>query len=408
MLISPVLDFSVLDPPRQPNDTTSAFPFHGGEKEAHKRLKQLVVSGSLHSYKSSRDSLLGIDSSTKLSAWLALGCLTARQIHSALLDFEDAKTNLGSNAEGYGNGENEGTMAVRFELLWRDYMRLCARKFRHRLFRLGGFRDNETVQWKNISDLDSEAAADAKKMMDRFLNGTTGMGLIDASQRELYLTGYTSNRARQNVASFLTKNLKLDWRLGAEWYECMLIDYDASNNWGNWLYVAGLGNDPRGFARRFNPVKQAWDYDPTAKYVRTWIPELHQVEDPGECFQACTIPVERRARLGLDGLEWVEHPLNEIHFVVGPMWKGRHTRGWRNNQGRSHNNRTPGGDENRSNRRGGLSRGFSIGRGGGRGRGQGQDFARGGRASSRGHTGGAQDGHTTKIPEITETDGDDR
>jgi deoxyribodipyrimidine photo-lyase len=155
-------------------------------------------------------------------------------------------------------------------------------------------------------------------MLERFLNGTTGMGLIDASLREVFLTGYTSNRARQNVASFLTKHLHIDWRLGAEWYECLLVDYDLSSNWGNWQYVAGVGNDPRGQARIFNPVKQAFDYDPNAEYVRAWVPETRGLRDPGEVFQAWTCKDEAlRKELGLEGLDWVERPLKRIEFTVG-------------------------------------------------------------------------------------------
>lgn len=92
--------------------------------------------------------------------------------------------------------------------------------------------------------------------------------------RELAATGFMSNRGRQNVASFLVKDLQLDWRKGAEWFESQLIDHDPCSNYGNWLYVAGLGNDPRGSDRYFNMIKQARDYDPEAKYVLTWCPEL--------------------------------------------------------------------------------------------------------------------------------------
>ena len=82
---------------------------------------------------------------------------------------------------------------------------------------------------------------------------TNSMGLIDASQRELNHTGYNSNRTRQNVASFLAKHLYIDWRYGAEYYEMMLIDHDVHSNWSNWQYVSGVGNDPRGESRIFNP-----------------------------------------------------------------------------------------------------------------------------------------------------------
>jgi deoxyribodipyrimidine photo-lyase len=296
------------------------------------------------SYKASRNGLLGLDFSTKLSAWLALGCITARQIHHTLLDFEDAQTELGAEAEGYGNGENEGTKAVRYELLWRDYMRLCTRKFGNQLFRLDGFQAGTSFLWKNPSQ-----NHDVKRTLDRFLEGTTGMGLIDASQRELYLTGYTSNCARQNVASFLTKHLQLDWRIGAEWYESMLVDYDVSSNWGNWQYVAGVGNDPRGEARVFNPVKQAFDYDPQAEYIKAWVEELRGVQNPADAFQAWTIPEERRAELGLQGLESVEWPLKRINFVIG---SGRHGGGKPRNGDKIpfRGRKGPGGDGQRSGR----------------------------------------------------------
>jgi len=365
-----------------PSGCESAHPFHGGSKAGHDRLQHLITSSSMTNYKASRNGLLGVDFSTKLSAWLALGCLTARQIHHTLLDFEDSKTQLGAQAEGYGKGENEGTKAVRFELLWRDYMRLCTRKFGYKLFRLGGFRADTSYPWKNPSQ-----NPEVKRTLERFLEGTTGMGLIDASQRELYLTGYTSNRARQNVASFLTKHLQLDWRLGAEWYESMLVDYDVNSNWGNWQYVAGVGNDPRGEARVFNPVKQAFDYDPQAEYVKAWVEELRGVQNPTEAFQAWTIPEERRVELGLVGLEWVERPLKRINFIIGP---GRHGGGGGEGGG-------PRGGHGRPSRGGRGRGGESQGHGGpGRGgRGRHSGGGGGGRygGSSRPHRGGRAGGN---------------
>lgn len=201
-------------------------------------------------YKDTRNGTLGEDFSTKLSAWLAVGCITARQTHEYLLNFEDGKTELGNGVQGYGKGESKGTAAVRFELLWRDYFRLATRKFGPRLFRVGGFKNDTSYSWKS-----PQKDKDVQAKVTRFLEGTTGTGFIDASMRELFLTGYTSNRLRQNVASFLAKHLGIDWRIGAEWYECLLADYDLSSNWGNWQYNAGVGNDPRE-ARVFNPVKQ--------------------------------------------------------------------------------------------------------------------------------------------------------
>ncbi|GJC97236.1 DASH family cryptochrome [Colletotrichum higginsianum] len=155
-----------------------------------------------------------------------------------------------------------------------------------------------------------------QQILQRFLNGTTGMGLIDASQRELWHTGYTSNRARQNVASFLTKHLGIDWRYGAEWYEYLLVDYDVSSNWSNWQYVAGVGNDPRGDNRIFNPVKQAFDYDKSGEYVKAWVVETREIEKLENVFQLWTTPQEELERLGLSDSILVTDPIKKIEFSV--------------------------------------------------------------------------------------------
>ena len=91
--------------------------------------------------------------------------------------------------------------------------------------------------------------------------------------RELAATGFMSNRGRQNVASFLVKDLKVNWQMGAEYFESMLIDYDPCSNWGNWNYIAGVGSDPRE-NRYFNILSQARRYDPGGEYVKNWLPEL--------------------------------------------------------------------------------------------------------------------------------------
>ncbi|KAK5128990.1 hypothetical protein LTR85_000323 [Meristemomyces frigidus] len=346
-------DHGIPNMPRMPSGVQSAHPFVGGSKAGHDRIRHLIETGSMSAYKDTRNGLLGLDFSTKLSAWLALGSITARQIHWQMMDFEDGKTEIGKGAVGYGKGENKGTAAVRFELLWRDYMRLCTRKFGIRLFYLGGYKHDQEAKYKLISSPYTTSTKkkntkgvndeDTRATVERCLRGQTGTGLIDASQRELFLTGWTSNRARQNVASYFTKHLGLDWRLGAEWYETNLIDYDVHSNWGNWQYVAGVGNDPRGAARVFNPVKQAVDYDANGEYVRAWVPELRDVgrveknvsragghsggsvkeihqqcsmEDLMGIFQAWRLPADEKKRLGLEGVEWVEKPLIKIEFSV--------------------------------------------------------------------------------------------
>jgi len=320
-LLQPLQEI-MTNPPKNPGDVQSAHPFSGGETKAWERLEHLIKSGGMTSYKDTRNGLLGTEFSTKLSAWLALGCVTARQVHHELVKFEDGTDQRYKDGTGFGNGENDGTRGVRFELLWRDYMRLCTMKFGRKLFRLHGFRDkaNYNKEWKSADPSSANrnqnpSAHEVAKLLERVFNGTTGLGLIDASQRELYHTGYTSNRARQNVASFLTKYLDIDWRLGAEWYEMLLVDYDVSSNWSNWQYVAGVGNDPRGDERKFNPVKQAFDYDKDGSYVKSWLPELRGLERLECVFQPSTAKPNELQQNNLQDNIMVTHPIERINFT---------------------------------------------------------------------------------------------
>ncbi|KAM5347004.1 hypothetical protein ACJ41O_010009 [Fusarium nematophilum] len=318
------LDSMLANPPALPQGAKSAHPFTGGEDRAWDRLRHLVKTGGMSTYQDTRNGLLGTEFSTKLAGYLALGCLTARSIHEELLKLEDGTDPAYARSRGFNRGENEGTRGIRFELLWRDYMRLCSHKFGARLFGVSGFkgaRGEYEKKWKTADEATAAPdqdppPAEISKIIDRFLEGTTGMGLIDASMRELYHTGYTSNRARQNVASFFTKHFCIDWRYGAEWYEMMLIDYDVASNWANWQYVAGVGNDPRGDARIFNPVKQAFDYDINGAYVRTWVPEVRYLENLENAFQVSTTGEEELLKYGIADNIMVTDPIMRIEFLV--------------------------------------------------------------------------------------------
>jgi deoxyribodipyrimidine photo-lyase len=328
-LVRPVERF-IGDMPSFPKDASSAHPFKGGETAGRDRLEYVMRAEVAKNYKDTRNGLIGADFSTKLSAYLAQGTLTARQIHEALIGYEDGRVAGYKDAAGFGEGENDGTKAVRNELLWRDYMRLYHKRFGNKLFQVHGLKaDNpqyqeggeKRINWKTADE--SRAASDQspdsaaiRKIIERFNAGTTGMGFIDASQRELMHTGYTSNRARQNVANFLAKHLGIDWRYGAEWYEMLLIDYDVSSNWANWQYVAGVGNDPRSESRLFNPVKQAFDYDKDGSYVRTWVPEVSKLQKLENVFQACTASEEDIKEAGLEGNPMVTDPVKKIEFSV--------------------------------------------------------------------------------------------
>jgi deoxyribodipyrimidine photo-lyase len=228
----------------------SAFPFKGGEVCALKRLHHyLWETNAISSYKETRNGLVGTQYSTKFSPWLAIGNLSPRMIYAEVKKFEASRV------------KNQSTYWVIFELIWRDYFRYVCLKYGNAVFQAGGIRGLQ-VKWKQDFG-----------RFDRWKSGSTGVPFVDANMRELLNTGWMSNRGRQNVASFLVKDLKLDWRLGAEWFESMLIDHDVCSNYGNWNYAAGIGNDPRE-NRKFNVVKQGFDYDPNGRFVKLWIPEL--------------------------------------------------------------------------------------------------------------------------------------
>jgi deoxyribodipyrimidine photo-lyase len=153
-------------------------------------------------------------------------------------------------------GANEGTYWLWLELLWRDHFRLLHLKHGRRLYQAAGL--------SNLPRPDHDPTA-----FERWCQGRTGEALIDAGMRELATTGYLSNRMRQIVASYLIHDLACDWRAGAAWLECQLVDYDVYSNQGNWLYIAGRGTDPRG-GRRFDPLKQAREHDPDGVYRARW------------------------------------------------------------------------------------------------------------------------------------------
>ena len=229
-------------------DKRAAIVFEGGESAALKRMNHYFSeTKAISQYKETRNGLIGADYSSKFSAWLALGCLSPREIFFELKKYE---TQFGAN---------ESTYWLVFELLWRDYFRFMMKKYSNKFFQQSGIQDKGiSVNKHNI------------QMLDSWINGTTGVDFVDANMLELKLTGFMSNRGRQNVASYLCNDLKLDWRYGAAYFEQQLIDYDVSSNWGNWAYLAGVGNDPRG-NRYFNIDKQAQDYDRDKSYRKLWL-----------------------------------------------------------------------------------------------------------------------------------------
>ncbi|KAJ7561774.1 hypothetical protein O6H91_03G040700 [Diphasiastrum complanatum] len=235
--------------------------FTGGETEGLARLEDYFwAKDYLRSYKETRNGMLGSNYSTKFSPWLASGCLSPRLIFEEVKRYERERI------------ANESTYWILFELLWRDYFRFLSIKYGNNIFHLGGPRKVVQKSWSQSKDL-----------FEAWRNGCTGYPLIDANMKELSATGFMSNRGRQIVCSFMVRDLGLDWRMGAEWFETCLLDYDPCSNYGNWTYGAGVGNDPRE-DRYFSIPKQAQSYDPNGDYVAHWLPELSKLPKAARHF----------------------------------------------------------------------------------------------------------------------------
>jgi deoxyribodipyrimidine photo-lyase len=229
-------------------DSRAVLQFKGGEIEAIKRLKHYFYDTKcLSTYKETRNGMVGADYSSKFSPWLALGCISPRFIYAEIKKYEKQF------------GANDSTYWLVFELLWRDFFRFMFKKYQTKFFLYEGIK-TEKVNSKSLNE----------KLLSQWINGETSSDFINANMMELQLTGFMSNRGRQNVASYFCNELNMDWRIGAAYFEEQLIDYDVCSNWGNWAYLAGVGNDPRGH-RYFNIEKQAADYDKNKSFRKLWL-----------------------------------------------------------------------------------------------------------------------------------------
>ena len=228
-------------------DSRAVMTFKGGEQEALNRARHyLLDSGCLSNYKETRNGLVGADYSSKFSPWLALGCISPRTIYFMVKEYE------------HMHGANDSSYWLIFELIWRDYFRFAMKKHKAKFFKKGGIQNRP------------QKMREDNKALLQWINGNTGVDCVDANMNELRLTGFMSNRGRQIVASYLCNDLQLDWRSGAAYFEEQLIDYDVASNWGNWAYLAGVGNDPRG-NRYFDAAKQARQYDAASEYRKLWL-----------------------------------------------------------------------------------------------------------------------------------------
>ncbi|MFN8410790.1 MAG: deoxyribodipyrimidine photo-lyase [Anaerolineales bacterium] len=232
--------------------TNPLFP--AGEQEALVRLEEFLHK-KIYSYADDRNRM-DMDGTSSLSPYLRFGMLGLRQAVSA------AKQAMseGRSAEAKRNAE-----IWLNELIWREFYIQILFHFPH--VSKGAFNTSlANIPWRNHP---SE--------FDAWKEGRTGMPIVDAAMRQLKSTGWMHNRARMIVASFLVKDLLIDWRWGEAWFMENLLDGDPAANNGGWQWTAGTGTDAAPYFRIFNPVLQSAKFDPNGDYIRKWVPELSEL-----------------------------------------------------------------------------------------------------------------------------------
>ena len=236
--------------PRIPWYKTMEKVWDVGEQAALKRLKQFLRHGLL-GYKEGRD-FPSKDNISRLSPHLHFGEISPSQIWHEVGDV------------AHGSYQKDAVHFLR-ELVWREFS----------YYLLYYFNDLPTVNWQK--KFDNFAWAHNARHLRLWQQGKTGIPLVDAGMRELWQTGFMHNRVRMVTASFLCKNLLLDWRLGASWFFDCLVDADVANNSASWQWVFGSGADAAPYFRIFNPTTQGEKFDPDGSYTKRFIPELQSL-----------------------------------------------------------------------------------------------------------------------------------
>ncbi|WP_347331399.1 deoxyribodipyrimidine photo-lyase [Marinimicrobium locisalis] len=227
-----------------------------GEEQALARLSEFCDE-AIGDYKALRD-FPAEPATSELSPYLAVGSVSPRQCLTAALRAND----------GRWDGGREGVATWIGELVWRDFYQhvvvdfpqVCQRK------PLQTYTEGFPWRWDQAD-------------FNRWRRGETGIPIVDAAMRQLAQTGWMHNRLRMVTAMFLTKNLRIDWRMGESWFMSQLIDGDFSANNGGWQWSASTGTDAAPYFRIFNPVTQSERFDPNGRFIRKYVPELKALSD---------------------------------------------------------------------------------------------------------------------------------
>ncbi|MEM7116926.1 MAG: deoxyribodipyrimidine photo-lyase [Chloroflexota bacterium] len=267
--------------PREPRLPVSV-PFRAGEAAGRERLRNFVADLQAIGRYAARRDLMGEAGTSLLSPYLRFGMVSARETAVCTLETlaQNSDPDIRKGAETWLN-----------ELIWRDFYIHILHHFPH--VSQGNFRPQwDGIVWRND---ETEFAA--------WCAGKTGYPVVDAAMRQLNETGWMHNRARMIVASFLVKDLLIDWRWGERYFMQQLVDGDPAANNGGWQWAAGTGTDAAPYFRIFNPVSQSKKFDGNGRYLRRWLPELANVPDK-QIHEPWTMPpllqMTTHCRLGVD------------------------------------------------------------------------------------------------------------
>jgi len=232
--------------------------FIGGESAARKTWKEFL-SKRIADYHVHRN-YPAIDGTSRMSPYLRFGCISIREMVEDVVNLKEKRQGSSENVKG----ANESIDTYLNELIWREFYQAVLFNFPYIVDSNYRKKFNK-IRWNNN-----------RKLFDNWKSGKTGFPLVDAGMRQLNSTGWMHNRVRMVVASFLTKDLLHDWKLGAHYFEEKLMDIDTASNIGGWQWSASTGVDPKPM-RIFNPRLQAEKYDPQGEYIKRWLPELQSV-----------------------------------------------------------------------------------------------------------------------------------
>ena len=267
------------DPPELPGEPIPASAgvpaFPAGEQEALRRLEYFLA-GPGAEYTEGRNRL-DLDGTSALSPYLRFGMLSPRRAAARAMEALQTAGHVESR-KGYETWLNE--------LIWREFYNAILYEFPSVLKE--AFNPSlRAVPWR-----------DAPADLAAWQQGLTGFPVVDAAMRQLAATGWMHNRARMIVASFLVKDLLIDWRAGEAHFMRLLLDGDPAANNGGWQWTAGVGTDAAPYFRIFNPLLQSRKFDPRGDYIRRWVPELANV--PVEFIHApAAMPLDHQIRIGV-------------------------------------------------------------------------------------------------------------